>query len=75
VGNTLCLADCGYPALLHYAQLLFPVLELGQLDLEALGLHRVASWHAALCQEPAVMKVLADLQPAAREWLEVKLKC
>jgi hypothetical protein len=75
VTDTLSLADCGYPALLHYAQLLFPVLGLGQLDFEALGLRRVASWHAALCQEPAVMKVLAELQPAAQEWLDTKLKC
>lgn len=72
MGESLSLADCGYPALLHYAQLLFPVLGLGDLNFEALGLRRVAAWHVALCQEPAVMKVLTELQPAAQEWLDLK---
>lgn len=73
VSDTLSLADCGYPALLLYAQLLFPVLGLGQLDFEGLGLHRVASWHGALCEEPAVVKVLEELRPAAQAWLDGKL--
>lgn len=72
-GDSLTLADCGYPGLLLYAQLLLPVLGLGQLDFEALGLPRVASWHAALCDEPAVIQVLQELQPAAQEWLDKKL--
>lgn len=73
VGNSLSLADCSYPALIHYAQLLFPVLGLGQLDFKALGLARVASWHAAMCEEAAVVNVLTELQPAAQEWLDGKL--
>jgi hypothetical protein len=73
VSDTLTLADCGYPALLLYAQLLFPVLGLGQLDFEGLGLSRVAAWHAALCDEPAVVQTLDELRPAAQEWLNSKL--
>ena len=73
VGDTLTLADCGYPGLLLYAQLLFPVLGLGQLDFEARGLPRVAAWHTALCCEPAVKVVLEELHPAAQQWLDGKL--
>lgn len=73
VGDSLTLADCGYPGLLLYAQLLFPVLGLGQLQLEAHGLPRVAAWHAALLEEPAVQAVLQELQPAAQHWLDTKL--
>lgn len=73
VSDSLSLADCGYPGLLLYAQLLFPVLGLGQLDFSALGLNRVAAWHAALCEEPAVVRVLEELSPAAQHWLDSKL--
>jgi glutathione S-transferase len=73
VGNCLSLADCAYPGLLHYAGLLWPVLGLEQLDFVGMGLPRVAAWHAALCQEPAVVAVLEELAPAAHQWLDSKL--
>lgn len=73
VCDTLTLADCAYPALFLYAQLLFPVLGLGDLEFKLLGMPRVAAWHAALCREAAVVKVLQELQPAAQEWLDSKL--
>lgn len=74
VGDCLSLADSGYPGLLLYAQMLFPVLGQGQLDFEALGMPRVASWHAALLQECAVVKVVNELRPAAQAWLDSKLQ-
>lgn len=65
----LTLADVGYPALLLYAQLLFPVVGLGALELSP----RLARWQAALQAQASVQKVLQELQPAAEQWLESKL--
>jgi glutathione S-transferase len=70
VGNSLTLADCGYPALFAYAELIFPVLGLGQLAYA--GLPRIQQWREVLWQNPSVASVLQELQPAAQEWVDSK---
>jgi glutathione S-transferase len=72
VGDSLTLADCGYPALLLYAEMLFPVLGLGQLDYA--GQPRIAQWREVLWRDPSVAAVLQELQPAAQEWIDSKLQ-
>jgi glutathione S-transferase len=71
VGSSLTLADCGYPALLLYAELIFPVLGLGQLQYA--GLPRIQQWKDVLWADASEAKVLRELQPAAREWVDSKL--
>jgi glutathione S-transferase len=71
VGNALTLADCGYPACLHYAELIFPAVSAGEVDYSATP--AVAAWRAALLADPAVRAVLDELRPAAQEWLDGKL--
>ncbi|GLC69481.1 hypothetical protein PLESTF_000836600 [Pleodorina starrii] len=68
----LTLADCAYPALFLYAELILPALGLPPLRYE--GLPRVAGWREALWTQPAVQVLLGELQPAAAEWLERKLR-
>jgi len=71
VGERLSLADCGYPALLHYADIIFPAVGLGDLDYSRTP--QVAEWRATLRRDPAVIRVLEELAPAAEEWLQRKL--
>jgi glutathione S-transferase len=71
VGSSLTLADCGYPALFLYAELIFPVLGLGQLDYA--GVPRIRQWREVLWQNPSVLAVLRELQPAAQVWVDTKL--
>jgi hypothetical protein len=54
-----------------YAELIFPVLGLGQLTYA--GLPRIQQWRAALWQDSSVAAVLQELKPAAQEWVESKL--
>lgn len=71
VGEALTLADCGYPALLLYAELIFPAVGLGRLDYG--GVPRVAAWRQALWGDESVAKVLRELQPAAQAWVDSKV--
>ncbi|GIL60070.1 hypothetical protein Vafri_14732 [Volvox africanus] len=64
----LTLADCAYPALLLYAELILPALGLPPLRYE--GRLRLQRWRDALWEQPAVARVLEELRPAAEEWLE-----
>lgn len=73
VGGALSLADCGFPAAFHYAELLLPALGLGALDYAAAGAPRVRAWREALWRDPAVAAVLDELRPAADEWLRSKM--
>ncbi|GFR50319.1 hypothetical protein Agub_g12513 [Astrephomene gubernaculifera] len=74
--NQLTLADCGYPALFLYTELLLPVL-LGRCGRPSDGCSeqqqvlppRLRRWRTALWGHPAVQAVLAELRPAAEEWL------
>lgn len=71
VGNTLTLADCGYPALFLYAEMMWPVLGLGQLAYDCA--ETVRSLRDSLFCDGSVVKVLQELRPAAQEWLDSKL--
>ncbi|GLI70718.1 hypothetical protein VaNZ11_015742 [Volvox africanus] len=68
----LTLADCAYPALLLYAELILPALGLPPLRYE--GRLRLRRWRDALWEQPAVARVLEELRPAAEEWLEGMLR-
>jgi hypothetical protein len=72
-GDDLGLANCAYPGLFLYAQLLWPALGLGELRFGDLGLRRVAAWDAALTGHASVATVLRELRPAAEAWLASKL--
>ncbi len=110
LGQAFGLADCAYPALLFYAELLLPVLEAalargvasGSAGEEARGgagaaasasrgeaaaggagggmravyaAHpKLAAWRAGLWGHAHVQALLAELEPAGREWLEGKLR-
>jgi hypothetical protein len=71
VGGTLTLADCGYPALLHYADIIFPEIGLGPVDYARTP--RVAAWRGVLLGDPHVQEVLGELAPAAQEWVDSKM--
>ncbi|KAG2501436.1 hypothetical protein HYH03_001219 [Edaphochlamys debaryana] len=70
--NQLTVADCGYPALLLYGELILPAV--GQPPLQESYTPRLAAWRRALWAQPAVARVLSSLQPAAQEWLDGKLR-
>jgi glutathione S-transferase len=72
VGNALTLADCGYPACLHYAELIFRAVGVGEVDYSATP--AVVAWRAALLADPAVQAVLDELLPAAQEWLDGRMR-
>ncbi|PNH05761.1 putative glutathione S-transferase BZ2 [Tetrabaena socialis] len=68
-------ADCGYPGALLYAELILAALGVpGGLEYERLGLGRIGRWREALWGHEGVRAVLAELRPAAEEWVEGKLR-
>jgi glutathione S-transferase len=67
----LTLADCGYPALLLYAEKMWPVLGLGDLDYK--GLEKISRLRNVLWEDACVVKVLKELEPAAQQWINRKL--
>ncbi|KAI8466136.1 MAG: hypothetical protein J3K34DRAFT_524807 [Monoraphidium minutum] len=71
VGGRLTLADCVYPGLFHYADVIWPALGLPPLDYA--GLPHVAAWRDALRRDAAAAAVLRELEPAAREWVDSKM--
>eukprot|EP00775_Hariotina_reticulata_P006913 gene6913-7129_t len=67
----LTLADCGLPALLLYAEKMWPVLGLGAL--EYTGFEKISRLRSVLWEDPCVAKVLKELGPAAQEWINKKM--
>lgn len=72
VTDSISLADCAYPALFLYADLILPIL--GRYDvLDWKALPRLRRWREALWTQPAVVAMLVRLRPAAEEWMERQL--
>lgn len=70
VGDELSLADCGYPALFFYADIMFEALDQ---PIDYLDFPRVLLYREAICNKQFVQSTLPQLAKAGRAWLAGKL--
>ncbi len=76
VGRSLTLADCGYPALFLYADLIIPVLgHVAALETFSTRWPHISAWRATLATDEHVGAAMQALGPGACAWLEKKLSC